>query len=390
MAAKPKYEIRLATSKEELEKIYRFRYDVYVEEMGKEFKGANHDQKMLTDELDDAGKIFYVDTPDGIACTIRSNTLDHPNIPDFYHSAYDLKQFSEFSASSLTQTSRLMVAPNWRRSKILGRFLNHVFEAGVGSGSKLDFCYCAPCLVRLYEYLGYRQYKENFVDPDVGYRIPLVLVGDDLDHLENVRSPLLRIAKKHIEKTEVAPWFRERFPHAGKFIGSQPMPDDHYWEHVSDALHDDSVMLFNELSEEEIQTVLKNTTVTRCKPGDTVVRSGEVGKEMFFILDGAAEIRKTVDGIEHALITLGRSQVFGEIAFLSETPRSADVVALTDLEVLILTQDNLKTLMNSLPEISNKVLFNLSLTLCDRLRSTTQGWVHALDHEGEILEENNG
>jgi hypothetical protein len=245
-------------------------------------------------------------------------------------------------------------------------------------------------LVRLYEYLGYRQYKENFVDPDVGYRIPLVLVADDLEHLATVRSPLLRIANKHIQETEVATWFREKFPNAGRFVGTQPMPEDLYWEHVADSLHDDSVQLFNGLTEEEIQIVLKNAAVTRCSPGDTVVRAGDVGREMFFILDGAAEIRNKVDGVEYALITLGRGQVFGEIAFLSETPRSADVVALTDLEVLILTQDHLKTLINLFPEISNKVLFNLSLILCDRLRSTTQGWIHALDHEGQLQEENHG
>ncbi|MBL4889784.1 MAG: hypothetical protein JKX97_07175, partial [Candidatus Lindowbacteria bacterium] len=109
--SKSKFDIRLAETDEEREEIFRFRYDVYVGEMGKNFKDADHSTKMLTDKMDESASIYYVATPTGIACTIRINVLEGDHIPAFYHDAYDLNLFSDFPASCQTQTSRLMVSP---------------------------------------------------------------------------------------------------------------------------------------------------------------------------------------------------------------------------------------------------------------------------------------
>jgi CRP-like cAMP-binding protein len=69
--------------------------------------------------------------------------------------------------------------------------------------------------------------------------------------------------------------------------------------------------------------------------------------------------------------TLDRGAVFGEMAFLSEVRRTATVVALSDVEVLVITQKYLRDIMESMPEIACRVLFNLSLVLCERLANST-------------------
>lgn len=48
-----------------------------------------------------------------------------------------------------------------------------------------------------------------------------------------------------------------------------------------------------------------------------------------------------------------------------------------DVEVLVLTQDYLKRAMEALPAIAAKVLFNLSLMPCRRLKDTTRNWLAA-------------
>ena len=55
---------------------------------------------------------------------------------------------------------------------------------------------------------------------------------------------------------------------------------------------------------------------------------------------------------------------------MSEVPRTADIIATEDVEALILTREILTRAMEGMPNIMVKVLFNLSMTLPERLRNT--------------------
>jgi CRP-like cAMP-binding protein len=64
---------------------------------------------------------------------------------------------------------------------------------------------------------------------------------------------------------------------------------------------------------------------------------------------------------------LDTGQVFGEIAFITDITRTADVVALTEARVLVLSKATLKRMMATAPALAAKVMFNLSRVLCERL-----------------------
>ena len=63
--------------------------------------------------------------------------------------------------------------------------------------------------------------------------------------------------------------------------------------------------------------------------GDAIFREGEPGDEFFVVVRGQVEIRSG----NRCLETLGRSGIFGEMALIDDSPRSATVVALTDVTV---------------------------------------------------------
>ena len=71
----------------------------------------------------------------------------------------------------------------------------------------------------------------------------------------------------------------------------------------------------------------------RYAEGDVVVSVGGVGGAFFIVLEGAACV--SIDGVIVRAVSAG--DVFGEIALLQGVPRSATVVAATDLECLLLT-----------------------------------------------------
>jgi CRP/FNR family transcriptional regulator, cyclic AMP receptor protein len=87
------------------------------------------------------------------------------------------------------------------------------------------------------------------------------------------------------------------------------------------------IPLFSACSKQELQTVFGLTTALTIPAGKVVTSEGHFGREFVVILEGAATV--SINGTEIA--TLGRGDFFGEIALLDGGPRTATVMAETDL-----------------------------------------------------------
>ncbi|MFT5387791.1 MAG: CRP-like cAMP-binding protein [Candidatus Omnitrophota bacterium] len=362
--------IKLTENKETRERVYRFRHNVYVGEMGKSLESSDNDG-LLFDELDDTARIYYIEVKHEIIATIRVNLYREGGFNDFIYTHCGVSRLKQIE-DKLSYTSKLMVAPEWRQSMLLGKILNHVYTEARALGVKIDFCYCAPSLVAYYELLGYRRYKDNFIDPEVGYRIPMALLIEDAVYMRTTGSPFYRIARNFENSQEEIDIFQNIFSSDKYFVSSKLKNSDYFWSKFSNTLRSSSIDLFKSMERDCIDSFIKRCTVISCKAGDNVVRDGEVGKEMFVILSGAAEVRKVANNKEIVLATFGQGQIFGEMAFVSHIKRTADVVAITDLEVLVLTQELFHVLLKQIPEDCAKVLLNLSSILCDRLRLSTE------------------
>jgi len=112
------------------------------------------------------------------------------------------------------------------------------------------------------------------------------------------------------------------------------------------------VPLLSRCSKDELQRIAKLADLVEFREGDTLMKEGSRGQEFFVIVDGAAEVIK--DG--HRLAELGAGDWIGEIALLSDVPRTATVVASTQLETLVLTRQGLSSLIHDVPTIGTKVL----------------------------------
>ena len=64
--------VHLAETEEEKRAVYRLRYDVYVEEMGRYRTVADHENRLLVEPEDETGRIFYYATENGeVVGTVR-------------------------------------------------------------------------------------------------------------------------------------------------------------------------------------------------------------------------------------------------------------------------------------------------------------------------------
>ncbi|WHZ15768.1 MAG: mechanosensitive ion channel family protein [Nitrospira sp.] len=75
--------------------------------------------------------------------------------------------------------------------------------------------------------------------------------------------------------------------------------------------------------------------------GERVVRQGEPGAVLYVIVSGQADVRLEQGGLSSTVTTLSSGQFFGEMSLLTGEPRSATVVAATELSVVAVGKDAL-------------------------------------------------
>ena len=113
-----------------------------------------------------------------------------------------------------------------------------------------------------------------------------------------------------------------------------------------------AVPLFASLAKRDLSEVAKVTTQMEVQAGQTLVEQGSAGREFFVILDGEAEVRRN----DRRIATIGVGRYFGELSLLDRGERSASVVALSDMKVLVLDQRNFEVLIRSIPGLGYKLL----------------------------------
>ena len=119
-----------------------------------------------------------------------------------------------------------------------------------------------------------------------------------------------------------------------------------------------NVPLFSRCTGRELRIVARHAEAVRLPAGSELFREGEDGDAFFVVLDGTAEVRKGASN--RKVNSLSEGAWFGELALLDAAPRSASVVAATDLELAVLGARIFRTLLRELPTISERLLAALA------------------------------
>ena len=112
------------------------------------------------------------------------------------------------------------------------------------------------------------------------------------------------------------------------------------------------VPLFAPLAKAQLTQVASIADEIDLPEGTVLTRQGERGGEFFVLLDGEAEVRR--NGRKRA--TIGPGEFFGEIALVSDRPRTATVTATKPVRVLVIARANFRSVLLRTPEIALKLL----------------------------------
>jgi CRP/FNR family transcriptional regulator, cyclic AMP receptor protein len=112
------------------------------------------------------------------------------------------------------------------------------------------------------------------------------------------------------------------------------------------------VPLFERCSKRELTAIASLADQVELPEGRVLAREGELGREFFVLTEGTAEVTRG----RRRLATLGAGDFFGEIALVSNVPRTATVRTLSPVRALVVTSRDFWTLLDESPRTQRKIL----------------------------------
>lgn len=196
------YELRIARTREELEAVARLRYDVYVEELGRNRAYADHETHTLHEALDAEGIVIGAFTVDGRAVgTIRvspSTARGHA-----CREIYGWEARETACPAGVVVASKLIVAADHRGTHLGIELMRVATQMALRRGWRYCFLETYENLVALYQRVGFviRAQTQHPV-----YGSVMIMEWDmlDVEHLRAVRSPMLKDALAFIAESACA------------------------------------------------------------------------------------------------------------------------------------------------------------------------------------------
>jgi len=112
------------------------------------------------------------------------------------------------------------------------------------------------------------------------------------------------------------------------------------------------VALFAPLSEGEMQRVAESVAAKIFSADEPIVRRGQEGNSMFVVHRGSVRVQvREASGKAKVIMKLAEGDFFGEMGLFTGEPRTATVIALEETEVLEITHDSLKPILEDNPEL---------------------------------------
>ncbi len=154
----------------------------------------------------------------------------------------------------------------------------------------------------------------------------------------------------------------------------------------SDAQHLKNISFFEGFSESELEQLLDLNRIDRYNQGEAIIKENDGDKSngayYFVILRGSVDVIKQ----GKKLATLEKGDCFGELAYLVNQKRTADVIAVSD-ETLVMEINGEKVDKVTTSNLRNKLTRKLAVTLANKLINASQLIANDLDYVNNTEED---
>ncbi len=129
------------------------------------------------------------------------------------------------------------------------------------------------------------------------------------------------------------------------------------------------IKILANLKDDQLERFAQFVEVEKVPQWSVIVKQGDPGDSMYFILEGELRVRINVMGKETILATLGVGEFFGDISLFDHGPRSADVLANVDSVVARISSSAVDALAKEAPDLATNFLRAIGRTLTARIRA---------------------
>ncbi|GAB4412762.1 MAG: hypothetical protein OHK0039_19020 [Bacteroidia bacterium] len=105
--------------------------------------------------------------------------------------------------------------------------------------------------------------------------------------------------------------------------------------------------LFARLNEQETERVAARVKIRQFFPEEVIVWQGQPSTSLYLVMNGIVAVKRILQERESTLAYLMAGDTFGEVGILENQPRSANVVALTEVDVLVLRREDFLDLLEN-------------------------------------------
>lgn len=124
--------------------------------------------------------------------------------------------------------------------------------------------------------------------------------------------------------------------------------------------------LFNGLGDDRLAEIAQHALMRRVARGQAVVHAGDRTDYVYFVLTGNLKVLVSdEDGREVILTMLGQGELFGEMGVFDEQPRSASVLAVSPVDLVVIAKSDFRRMMQENFDIAWRIMSNLA----ERLRT---------------------
>ncbi len=280
------------------------------------------------------------------------------------------KQGDDSSFASVTDTYlphlgvfvHLCVHPDYAQTTAVEVLLLHCLTELLKAGGQGALMRCRTDNLIGFKRIGLRPIAAPTATGAAGSYLPMIFVPDQA-YLSIIHSPLLPLLRSlDFAKFEnICNWYHHLVrTNSDLRIGTAFLPE----ENASLAGHH---TITEGLSEAGRAVLLKNTLIRYCSEGEVLIAENDDSKAFGFVQKGIVQVIINADTIIH----LSEGDIFGEIAFILDTRRTARVVAAgSDTQVILFNQAALDLLESATDRLV--IWRSLARILAQRLVMTNQ------------------
>lgn len=131
----------------------------------------------------------------------------------------------------------------------------------------------------------------------------------------------------------------------------------------------EGIPLFAALDADELEALAAISEIKTYTKGTLVFSEGDTGKDIYFLVTGEVRIRKKISSGFKTIAVLRAGDIFGEMSFFENAPRSADAFAPMDCDILSIKGEAFESFLSDKPRKSFSILMKMLAISSSRLRN---------------------